>query len=121
MDYSKYKMYILINEWVEPGYAACSSAHGAMMIQDLLSGTQPFDGWKKESFKKFTCAMSNSEMELAKRVLINNNIRYIDVNESNLGCEHILTIVEPIDASRHELKAFKFFRPYNTNNIKIKQ
>lgn len=111
-DASGHKLYILIADWVSPGHATCSAAHGAMMALDAWRGDPIFDGWKKESFKKFTCSMTSRDMDIAKAILDNNGVKYIDVFESNLDSRHTLTVVFPIDVSKREFKGFRYFRPY---------
>jgi hypothetical protein len=83
-----------------------------MMALDAWCGDPVFAAWKKESFKKFTCSMTDKDMEQAKMIMDKHDIKYIDVTESKLDGRHVLTMVFPIDVSAPELKAFRYFKPY---------
>jgi len=110
IDWSKYRMYILVREQYPGSVAVNSSAHGAMNAFMNWDGEFEFDGWRKNSFKKITCLMNEVEQKNLYKVMELNGIKYFEQTEGRLNGEHILTVCYPFDATKKEFKAFKFLR-----------
>lgn len=114
IDYSKYRMYILVRDQFPPSVTINSSAHGAMNATlDWNNESHPhFLRWRDDSFRKITCMVNDAELALATKIMTEHGIKYIEQTESRLDNAHILTICHPFDPSDKAFKAFKFFRTY---------
>lgn len=114
IDYSKYRMYILVRDQFPPSVAVNSASHGAMNATlDWNNEDHPhFLGWRNHSFRKITCMVNDTELALANKIMTEQGIKFIEQTESRLDKAHILTICHPFDPNDRAFKAFKFFRTY---------
>lgn len=105
MDDKDLKLYILIHERVEPGFAIVAAAHAAMVCERSFGDTFEFQRWKEHSFRKVVCKVNDAEWANA----LNNADRGCIITESALGNAEVAIVFNP----RFEWpKAFKFLKKW---------
>ena len=110
--FENYRMYILVKEEYPPSVAINSAAHGAMGAYIAWNGEEEFSGWLKESYRKITCKLTPQQFETIEKVIEKTGLKKLEQTENRLNKAHILTVVYPFDATKHEYKAFKFLSLY---------
>jgi peptidyl-tRNA hydrolase len=84
------KMYICIKDDLPVGIAMNSAAHGSLMCHLEYHGTENYDHWLRQSFKKVTCAVTPAEFAMLKNVT--NSIL---VTESRLQGQEVAIVLAP--------------------------
>jgi hypothetical protein len=87
----KLKMYFLIKDSVEVGFAINSACHAGAMIESTWDKCDPImSEWYETSFKKVTCSVTDKQFEKAKE--------YSDwfvVTESFLDNKEVILVFKP--------------------------
>ena len=79
------KVYILLKDTVNTGHAVNGAAHASLSLYLQHEDNPYVQEWVKNSFRKVTCSVSETEFELAKTF----GIDYITVTESMLNGQEI--------------------------------
>lgn len=99
------KMYILVKESIELGYAMTAVAHASLIGHLKFSSDAEYQEWLSKSFKKVVCMVNDSEFERAKT--------FEDcavVTESALGGAEVALVCKPRKKCPNE---FRFYRLYS--------
>lgn len=98
------KMYILVKESVETGYAVTAAAHAAVAVTCTYSHTWEVRTWLCGIFRKVVCRVTDAEFEKAKAFP-----NRVVMTESALGGQEVALGFMP---RTDWPKAFRFYRLY---------
>lgn len=99
------KMYILIREDVELGYAMVATAHASLAAYLKFKDTPEVQQWLSGPFSKTVCVVSSEEFQQAKDVPDN-----VVITESSMHGKEVAIAFKPREKWP---KLFRFFRLYN--------
>lgn len=88
------KMYILVKETVQVGFAMNSIGHGVLMAEDKWKEDPDYQEWRKNSFKKVTCKVDLGTFNGIKNKYLKDDYVAV-VTESALQGEETVLVIKP--------------------------
>lgn len=100
------KMYILVRDSIDLGHAMVGVAHATAALYERFAGTQPFDDWRQQSFRKVICKVTDAQFEEAKRLIPGHCL----MTESGLGGVEVALGFCPCEQWPAQFKYYSLYR-----------